>query len=146
MSCYCCCFIICFYIISLQGQQAMVRQLTNNGMPSSVCFHRNWIPDVNLCGWLGSKHQLTNSCRNHHSVLLWQCWTLYLQLWRGCKCLITKTTNSPDWSCRCRYFVDATTLSTVKTVTKMMKMTEEKKLCAQRMVVAIFPGQNNGWM
>ena len=36
--------------------------------------------------------------------------------------------------------VDAMTLSTVKTVTKMKKMRAVKKMCTQLMVVAIFPG------
>ena len=80
-------------------------------------------------------------CTNHNNILPRHSWNPYRQFRRGCTCLITKTTSSLVWRCGCRYFVDAMTLSTVKTVTKMMKMIGEKKMCAQWMVVAIFLGK-----
>ena len=84
------------------------------------------------CPFLGIA--LYTFCRNHHGILP--------QLWRGCKCLIAKTTSSLVWSWGCRHFVDAMTLSTVKTVTKMI---QEKKMCAHWMVVVFFPHQEY-WM
>ena len=91
---------------------------------------------------------------------------LIYKLWRGCKCLITNTTNSLVWSCGCRHFVDAKTLSTAKTLTKMLKMIrrvhsecfwpfsqvctvngcDHFPRCAQSMVVTIFPGMHSQWL
>ena len=69
---------------------------------------------------------------------------LYLQIGRGCKCLITKTTCSLVWSCRRRYFVDAMILSTVTTVKEMMKTTEGEEAVSTVNGCGNFPGQNNG--
>ena len=121
-------FIICVYVISLQGPQVHERQLTNDEMPSLVCFP--WHRFIHLLQ--KSSQHFTKTVLNPASTVM------------GRLSLITKSTSSLVWSCRYRYFVDATTVSTVKTVTKMMRMIGEKKMCAQRMAVAIFPGQNNG--
>ena len=70
--------------MSLQGPQVMVRQLTNN-KPSLVCFP-----------WQYLIHLLQKSSQHFTNPTS----TVIERL-----CLITKTTNSLDWSCGRRYFV-----------------------------------------
>ena len=76
-----------FYLASHQGQSVMVRQLTDDDMPSSVCLPRHCL----------------HTCRNHRSILPRRCWILHLQYWRDYQCLTAKTTSSLVWSRGYRY-------------------------------------------
>ena len=126
---FCCChkcraiFVVCWFVLMwFLGRIYKPRSDTSQIMISLLHF-----------AFLGIF--FLHTCRNRHSILLRRRWTPHVPIWRGCKCFITKELSSLIWSCECRYFVYAMTLSTV---TKMMKMIGEKKMCAQKISVAIF--------